>query len=58
MTTSLQPEWQDDALYGRLPSHPLDAPTFIAAGYMWQAVTEDHHILPITGMILINRRIA
>ncbi len=54
---SLQPEWMDDALHDRLHGY-LDAPTFLAAGYMWQAITEEGKILSIPGMIMADRRIA
>lgn len=54
---SLQPEWQDDTLYVRLHGY-LDAPTFIAAGFMWGHTDGEGKIHSIPGMILADRRIA
>lgn len=54
--SDVQPEWQEEALYTNIEG-PLDAPTWIAAGGMWNASNEKYPTLCCQILVMIDRRL-
>lgn len=52
----VQPEWREEALYDHI-SGPLDAPTWVAAGGMWNASNEKYPTLCCQLLVMIGRRL-